>query len=254
MSITIHQRVHGWLWHWRTGPGWIRDEQIRELRRAGMRALRVQLQDDGEIPRDLVDFWTGCGFKVWGAVRPSNAPLHNGTWTPEETAAFIKRERVRLGLHGVDLNFEREVRDADASSGGNWSARFVPEFRRLCPTLPAALDTVYGDFAGGINNVYTPGIRFNVQTYWGAEGIWDDPPTNIVKWIAGAQPVIPKANTKPLYRTVRNNAGEVVNRATAIADQHAAGLIGASLYYIDGTPLDELVAWTKALIDARCAY
>ena len=35
---------------------------------------------------ELADDWRAAGFKVWGMVRPSYAPLHDGTWEPGETA------------------------------------------------------------------------------------------------------------------------------------------------------------------------
>jgi len=234
---------------------------MAKLRTDGMRVLRVQLQDDGPLDPENVKLWRALGFKVWGAVRPSNQPLHNGTWTPHEAAEFFRDEKLRMiragtNLAGADWNFEREVRDADNATTphGQWSAQFVPYFRSFCPTLPAHLDSVYGDFAGGINNVYTPGIRFSVQTYWGAEGLWDDPPTNIVKWCAGAQPVIPKAVVKLLVRVVPNSAGQLPDWEAVFSDWKASGLLGGSWYYIDGADFD-LVRWlTREAIRRGCAY
>jgi hypothetical protein len=256
-GITIHQRVHLWLWHWRDGPGWVRNPQsdeLRALRVAGARVLRVQLQDDGPVPRELVDGWKAAGWKVWGAMRPSHAPLGGTVWDPTVAAAWAEREKYQLALHGLDFNFEREVRDADVASGGQWSRDFVERFRSLCPTLPCALDTYYGDFAGGINNVYTPGIRFNVQTYWGSEGIWDDPPTNIVKWCSGAQPVIPKAVIKPVFRVTRNNSGERLDMNVALDDAKIAGTKGMVLYTLDGGDLDFQIEFVKRAIAEGVAY
>lgn len=258
MAITIHQRVHLWLWHWRDGPGWVRSnsDELRALRADGARVIRVQLQDDGDVPDTLVALYHSMGFKVWGAIRPSGAPLEApGTvWYPEQTALFGKSERVRLGLNGIDWNFEREVRDQDTATNGWWSSTFKTRARQLMPTLPMVLDTVYGDFAGGINNVYTPDFRMNVQTYWGPEGTWDDPPTNIVKWCSTAQPPIAKANVKPVIRVSPNSAGELVGRDTVIQDCKAAGTKGIVFYYIDGAPLDHLRAFIRESIAAGIAY
>lgn len=251
-GITIHQRVHLWLWHWRTGG--YDAPVLKLLREDGARVLRVQLQDDGPIPRERVDLWKSLGLRVWGAIRPSYDPLGPGTWTPRQTAEFARDEKRRLALDGMDFNFERDVMLADIETGGAWSAEFVSLFRSFCPTLPACLDTVFGDFAGGINNVYTPGMRMNVQTYWGPEGTWDDPPTNIVKWCAGAQPVIAKANIKPVVRVSPNTAGELVSRATVIADCKAAGTKGIVFYYVDGAPLEHLRAFIRESIASGIAY
>ncbi len=252
---TIHQRVAGFLWHWRDGPGWVRNgAEIAKLRASGMRVLRVQLQDDGPIPRALCDEWRAAGMKVWGAVRPSHAPLGGTIWDPIEAARWIRQERVRLALTGMDLNFEREVRDADNATGGQWSSTFWAEYRRLCPTLPTHLDTVYGDFAGGINNVYTPGARFSVQTYWGPEGLWDDPPTNIVRWCAGAQPAIPKAIIKPIFRVSPNNAGQLPDWNVVFDDTVKAGTKGCCFYYIDGADFELLRRLTREAIVRGCAY
>jgi len=260
MTPTIHQRVHLWLWHWRDGPGWCRNPGSSEwqaLWDAGARVIRVHLQDDGPVPRELVDGWKARGWKVWGCIRPSGSPLEpsGNIWTPHETAAFARSEKVRLALQGMDFNFEREVRDADTESGGMWSREFVPYFRSLCPTLSCVLDTNFGDFAGGINNVYTTAnFRFNVQTFWGVDGIWDDPTTNIVKWCAGAQPVIPKAIIKPIFRIVDNNQGEILDPEVAISNTVLAGTKGAVLYHLDGGELDYTLNFVRRLIASGAAY
>lgn len=262
---TIHQRVHGWLWHWDTGPGWCRDgSEIAKLRQDGMRVLRVQCQDDGLIPVALIDEWISAGMQVWLAVRPSGAPLGpTPVWSPQQTAQFIRDEldRTRRGdgtlrYRGADLNFEKDVRDADNSTipKGRWSAEFKAEYRRLMPTLPTHLDTVFGDFAGGINNVYTPGIRMSVQTYWGPEGIWDDPPTNIVKWCAGAMPKIPKEIIKPIFRVVANNSGQLPDWGVVFNDWRASGCKGGAWYYIDGADFDLLRWLTREAVRRGVAY
>lgn len=255
--ITIHQRVHLWLWNWRTGPGWCRSADALEwaqLRADGARAVRIQLQDNGSVWPGLVAGLKERGWKVWGAMRPSYAPLGGMIWEPVAAAEWAASEKRRLKLDGLDFNFEREVRDADKASGGAWSRAFVGRFRALCPTLPCALDTVYGDFAGGIENVYTPGIRFNVQTYWGEEGIWDDPPTNILRWCAGAQPRIRKAIVKPVVRVAPNNAGELPDPKAVIFDCQRAGMRGVVFYYVDGAPLPYLRAFIRDAIARGVAY
>jgi hypothetical protein len=262
---TVHQRAHLWLWHHRDGPGWCRNPESAEWKAlwdAGARVIRVQLQDDWPVPRSLVDGWrdvgrvTGRPWKVWGAIRPSHEPLGGDIWTPMQTADFAASEKRLLSLQGMDFNFEREVRDEDTASGGWWSGEFVSVFRRLWPNLPCALDTVFGDFAGGINNVYTPapaGMRMNVQTYWGPEGIYDDPVPNIVKWCAGASPSIPKSVIKPVFRVTRNNSGELLDPALAIADCVKAGTVGLVLYYVDGADVSYLCSFIRDAIAAGAA-
>jgi len=242
--------VHLWLWHWRDGPGWVRSasDELRQLRADGAGVIRIQLQDDGEVPLWLVDLYKYFGYKVWGAIRPSGDPLGGSLWSPWAAAGFGDSERRRLGLNGIDWNFEREVRLADAESGGAWSRQFKPAFRARQPRVACALDTVFGDFAGGIENVYTPGFRMNVQTYWGGEGIYDDPVPKIVEWCAGAQPKISKAVVKPVFRVTRNNNGELLDRSLAISDSKKAGTIGNVLYYIDGAEFDYLRAFVRESI------
>lgn len=259
MAITIHQRVALWLWHWNTGPGWVRDAQsaeLRSLKDAGARVIRVHLQDDGVLPRDLVDAWKAAGWKVWGAFRPSHQPLGGVLWDATQAAEWAASEKRRLGLHGLDANFEDEVRGGDLNSGGGWSEAFARRFRELCPTLPSALDTYYGSAAGGMNlGAYVSrAFRMNVQTYWGAEGIYDDPVPRIVEWCKNAQPSIPKANVKPLFRVTRNNSGEQLLQSVAIGDSVRAGTKGAILYYLDGGDIEYMRHFVLNLIAAGASY
>lgn len=254
-TITRHQRVFGYVWHWATGPGWWRDPDpntLAPLNAAGMYGLRVQLQDDGAFPRELADTWRAAGFRVDGMVG------HVGAWSnnPEGLARWLRVERVRLALAGIDCNFEDEVLAFDQASGGRWSERFANELRRLCPTLPLYLDSYWGPMGGGINlGAYKArGFRFNVQTFWG-DGVWDDPPSNIVAKGAGADPVIPKAIIKPIFRVGRNNQGQYVAVEKAIADTQAAGTKGCCFYPIDAEgDWHTLNLLPRAAIRAGIAY
>lgn len=216
--------------------------------------LRIQLQDNGQVPRWLVDMYRHLGFRVGGMIRPSFQPIGGPLWTPPQTAEFIAEEKRRLTLELTDENFEREVRDAD-SRGENWSAEYVSLAKELNPGLQRALDTNFGDFAGGIENHYTPnGWRFNVQTFWGANGIWDDPPTNIVRWCAGAQPRIPRNIIKPIFRVAPNDQGERCDIDTALDDTVKAGTKGIVLYYLEGADVDYLTHFTREAIRRGVAY
>jgi hypothetical protein len=259
VAITIHQRSHLWLWHWRDGPGWVRDPQsaeLRSLREAGARVIRVHLQDDGPVPRELVDGYKAAGWKVWGAMRPSHAPLGGSVWEPFPAAEWAAAEKRRLALDGLDMNFEDEVRRADNDSSGTWSEAFATRFRQLCPTLSCGLDTYYGSAGGGLNlGAYvTRAFRMNVQTYWGSEGIWDDPTTRIVEWCKGAQPSIPKANVKPVFRVTANNSGQSLDQDRAIADSVRAGTKGAIFYYLDGAELSYLREFIRKAIADGISY
>jgi hypothetical protein len=253
MALTIHQRVHGYLWHWKDGPGWVRDgAQIARLRQAGMRVLKVQLQDDGEIPTDQAKEWRDAGMKVWGMVG------HVDGRDPIELAQWLKGERSRLFLAGLDCNYESDVLRMDTETHGQWSAIHAAECRRLMPTLPLHLDSYWGPMGAGINlGAYKAnGFRFSVQTAWGQPPVlWADPPTNIVKKGLGAQPVIPKAIIKPIFFIVPGEGGANLDMNMAYADAKAAGTLGCGLYYIDGAQsIDEVIDWTKRAIQAGVAY
>lgn len=253
MAPTIHQRVFGWLWHWRDGPGWVRDgAEIAKLRADGMRVLRVQLQDNGPIPVEQAKEWRDAGVKVWGAVG------HVDGRDAKELAGWLKSERVRLSLTGLDCNFEEDVRAMDAASGGQWSKAFAAEARRLMPTLPMHLDTYYGPAAAspGINlGAYTKdnGFRLTLQSYWG-DGVYDDPCTRMVQWTSGASPYIPKAIVKPLHRVVPNSQGQMPDWDVVFSDWQASVLKGGGFYYIDGADF-ELLRWlTREALRRGCAY
>src|SRR3990167_8383228 len=97
--FTIHQRVHLFLWNWDTGPGWCRNHEAAEwqaLWDAGARVIRVQLQDNGPVPRWLVEGWKARGWRVWGAVG------HVDGRDPIGLASWLRSEKVRLGLQGLD--------------------------------------------------------------------------------------------------------------------------------------------------------
>jgi len=253
---TIHQRLYGFIWNWKTGPGWARDgSEIHKLRLDGMKGIKVQLQDNGPIPVEQAQEWRDAGMAVWGMVG------HVEGRDPPELAAWLKSERVRLSLTGLDLNFEEDVRAMDAASNGQWSVKFTTEARRLMPTLPMHLDTYFGPAAAtlGINlGAYKAiGCRFSIQTFWGppATNVWDDPPTNIVKWCAGANPTIPRAIVKPILQTAPRDDGALPDYDLAIADWKASGCIGGSLYPIESYPdFGQLRALVRKLIAAGVAY
>lgn len=149
----------------------------------------------------------------------------------------------------------------DAESGGQWSAIFAAEARRLMPTLPLQLDTYYGSAAAtpGINlGAYKwQGFRLCIQSYWG-DGIWDDPPTHMVEWTKGANPPWPKSVIKPMHRVVAPSKGEYAGQLpdwdVVFMDCKAAGTLGVGFYYIDGADF-ELVRWlTREAIRRGIAY
>jgi hypothetical protein len=258
MAITRHQRVYGYLWHWESGPSWFRNPpELAPLRQAGMYGLRVQVQDDGQIPRALVDGWRSVGFKVDGMI----GHVHEWEVNPEGLAAWMKAERNRLALSGWDCNFEDEVNGFDARSNGQWSVRFANELRRLHPTLPLYLDSYWGPMGDKINlGAYKArGFRFNVQTFWtekdDVDGLWNDPTTNIVRKGSGAQPVIPRAVLKPIFRVASNNAGQLPDWDVVFTDTKIAGTKGCSFYYLDGAPsLDYVCDLTRRAISSGAAY
>ena len=266
MAPTIHQRVAGYLWHWDTGPGWVRSPsaELKALRSDGMRVLKVQMQDDGPLPGPLVRMWRGLGFKVWGMVWPQGPPLSgSSTWGARETAEWFRAEKDRLvregaNLDGADFNFEQPVMQKDLESNGAWSMAFSNRFRELCPTLPAALDTYYGSAAGGVNlGAYVvPGknFRLNVQTFWGPDGIYDDPAWRVVGWTSNAEPPIPKAQVKLITRVSPNNQGQLPDFAQVIDDMVRQGLKGLQLYYIDGGNVDQMRGIVRAAIQRGAAY
>jgi hypothetical protein len=252
--MTIHQGMQGYLWHWRTGPGWCRDgAEIRKLKNAGMKTLKVQLQDDGDIPRDQVDEWRiDGGVQVWGMYWPQGQPLNaGGTWDPSEAATWLRSERVRLALKGLDCNHEDPVRRLDLDTGGEWSDIFASRLRALCPSLPLHLDSYFGAAAGGINlGAYkVRGFRFCWQSFWGSEGIWDDPPTRMVQWGEGAQPRIPKSVIKPIFRVAKNNQGQLPDfERVVFPNWRLSGCLGGAYYYIDGADFDWLLWLYKEAI------
>lgn len=247
MAPTIHQRVHGYLWHWKDGPGWCRDgAEIYKLRQAGMRVLKVHLSDDGPIPREQVVEWNAAGMKVWGM-----------TWlTANSSPQALKDERNRLSLTGLDLNGEDPVLALDQQTGGLWSVGFATKLRHLCPTLPLHFDSYWGPMGGGINlgAWRMAGCRFSVQTFWGGEGIWDDPTTNIVHKGLGAQPILPKSILKPCIRVAKNNSGQLPDWDVVFTNTKVAGTKGVGLYYIDAMPLDEVCELTRRAIRSGVAY
>jgi hypothetical protein len=255
-QITIHQRLHGYLINWKTGPGWATDRsEIAKLRQDGMRVLKVQLQDSGPIPIDQAKEWRDAGMKVWGMVG------HVNDWEddPEGLAAWLKAERNRLSLTGMDYNFEDEVNGFDARSEGKWSVRFCTKARFLMPTLPMHLDSYWGPMGDKINlGAYKAiGCRFSVQTFNGppATNVWDDPPTNIVRKGAGAQPVIGKSIIKPLLQTAPRDDGTLPNYNVAIADWKASGCKGGGLYPIESYPdFDKLRVLIREMIAQGVAY
>ena len=65
---------------WATGPGWCRDgSEMAKLRSDGMRVLKVQLQDNGPIPRDQADEWRAAGM-VWSAVGRDATATTRRSW------------------------------------------------------------------------------------------------------------------------------------------------------------------------------
>lgn len=254
---TIHQRLMLHVWHWSSGPGWVRNaDDMRHLFEDGAKVVKLQLQDDGPVPLWYVQMLRSVGFKTWGMVG------HVDGRDPLELAAWLKAERVRLSLTGLDLNFEEDVRAMDAASGGQWSVKFCTEARRLMPTLPMHLDTYHGPAAAspGINlGAYKniAGCRFSIQTFWGppATNVWDDPPTNIVKWCAAANPTIPRAIVKPILQMAPRDDGTLPDYDVAIADWKASGCKGGSLYPIESYPdFEGLRALVRKIIAAGCAY
>ena len=224
---------------------------MRKLCLDGMKVLKVQLQDNGQIPREQADEWRAAGMKVWGAVG------HVDGRNPLELASWLRAERVRLALAGLDCNFEEDVRRLDADSGGQWSVQFATEARRLMPTLPLHLDTYYGSAAAspGINlgPYKAKGFRLTLQSYWG-DGVWDDPPTRMVQWTGNASPPWPRAYVKPLHRVVANSAGKMPDWQVVFADHVASGLKGVGWYYIDGADFDLLRWLTREAVRRGCAY
>lgn len=260
-TSTVYQRVHLWIWHSLTGG--VEDSYLAKLYDAGARVLCVQLQDDGPLPKSLIDRWKGLvkdtplygkHFTVHGVVRPSGEPLFEpgDRWAPETVASWASAEKVRLGLHGMRFNFEDDVEGADLVDDGAWSRAFVKEWRRLRPTLPSVLDTYKGAAGMRLECYREAGFRLAVQTY-DATGLWTDPPTSLVEWTKGRG--WPKGYVRPVFQ-VAKFAGERLAISAAIADSKEAGMVGVSLYYVDGAfdVLDEyLVPFVKRAIGAGIA-
>lgn len=242
--MTIHQRPIGYLLGWKTGPGWVRDgSQINRLVRAGMPAMKVQLQDSGPIPEDQAKEWRDAGMQVWGMVG------HVDGRDPLELASWLKGERARLFLKGLDCNYEDEVNKMDRETNGQWSRTHAAECRRLMPTLPLHFDSYWGPMGDRINlGAYKAnGFRFCVQTAWGQPPIiWADPTTSIVQKGLGAQPIIPKSIIKPIFFIVPGQGGEKLNPNIAIPNTKTAGTLGCGLYYMDGAEnIEEVIDWVK---------
>jgi hypothetical protein len=220
-----------------------------------MRVIKVQLQDNGPIPVEQAKEWRDAGFQVWGAVG------HVDGWDASELARWLKSERVRLSLTGIDCNFEEDVRAMDAASGGLWSSQFASGARYLMPTLPMHLDTYYGSAAASpgidLGAYKSNGFRLCLQSYWG-EGIWDDPPTRMVQWTSGASPPWPKAYVKPLHRVVAPGSGQYAGQLPdwekVLINSMIAGTKGIGFYYIDGADFDLLRWLTREAIRRGCAY
>ena len=192
MAPTIHQRVNGWLWSWATGPGWCRDgSEMAKLRSDGMRVLKVQLQDNGPIPRDQADEWRAAGMKVWGAVG------HVDGDDPTELARWLKGERNRLALAGLDCNFESDVLNHDAASGGQWSVKFANEGPPTHAYSADAPEHLLWD-SGGLAGDQLGRVRADVQRLSAdpakltGNTVWNDPPTRMVEWTSGASPPWPR--------------------------------------------------------------
>lgn len=256
MAITIHQRVHLHIWHWNTGPGWCRDlrgsDELVAFRAAGARVIRAHLVDDGPLDMAVVRMWRELGYKVWGMVWGADQ------WKdkPEAFAEWCASEKRRLVLEGMDFNLEDNVKDWDVMTNGQWSERFASKWRDLCPLLPCCLDTYWGPAGAGMNlgAYHARGFRMNVQTFWGPEGLYDDPVTTIVLKAAGAQPVIPKANVKPIVRVTSNNSGERAPFARIFDDAKIAGTKGVGLYYVDGADPKLTEQLVKVAIAGGVAY
>jgi hypothetical protein len=121
------------------------------------------------------------------------------------------------------------------------------------------VDTYYGSAAAtpGINlapYLFPNGFRLTLQSYWGVDGLWDDPCTRMVQWTSGASPAWPKAKVKPLHRVSPNSAGQLPDWEVVFSDQKASGLKGFGMYYIDGADFDLLRWLTREAIRRGCAY
>jgi hypothetical protein len=225
----------------------------------------VQLQDDTadtgeELTPEQTKEWRDAGPKVWGMCWPQGPPLapKGVTWDPFAAAEWIASERRRLSLTGMDLNFEGPVLQADIDTGGEWSQALCANLRLRCPTLPIHFDSYKGSAAAmpGIPlDAYSSiGCRFAIQTFWGAEGLWDDPPTQIVKWMAGASPPIHKRFVKPVIRVTPNNEGKLPIWEEVFANWFQSGCKGGGFYYIDGADFDLLRQLIRLSISRGCAY
>lgn len=258
---TIYQRIHLWLWHWKTGG--VDPSYLATLYEAGARVICVQLQDDGSLPREKVREWKGLvegsplfgkHFSVWGVVRPSGEPLYapGSPWTPETVATWAAAEKARLGLNGLRFNLEDEVELQDMTSGGLWSSDFVEDWRKLCPRCPSILDTYKGAAGMNLDAYRAAGFRLAIQTY-DATGLWTDPVRDLVRWTG--ERGWPRSYVRPVFQ-VAPFAGERLPSERAILSARAAGTKGISLYYVDGAfdVLSEyLVPFCKEAISAGIA-
>jgi hypothetical protein len=255
MAITRHQKVALYWWHWRTGP---QNLPWGEFWRDGARTVKIQLQDDGPLDPEVVKDLRARGYKVDGMVWPQT---EGTTWGPRETAEFFKAEKDRMVRHGTnldgaDFNFEDPVRWKDIDTSGAWSESFAKRFRELCPTLPAHLDTYYGSAAGGMNlGAYTSrNFRMAIQSFWGPDGLYEDPIWRMVAWCKNAQPSIPKAQVKPVIRVSPNNSGQLPPYAEVIQDAVNQGTKGIQFYYVDGADVDRLRDLIRTSISRGVAY
>lgn len=245
--MTVHQRCAIWSSDYTA----VSDEWLAELYAAGAGVYSVQLQDAGSIPRGKVGGWKAMGYRVFGAIRPSGAPLHEPgrLWSPVETADWFASEKRRLALNGLQANFEDEVQQADLAGTG-WSETFTARFRALCPTLPAQLVTYPVE---GLDHApyIARGFRVSVETF-SPTNLWEWSPAWIMDWcqrIGWA-----KGRIKVCVPVHMIDGGRASIEQT-VAFWKAGAEIGGTLYPINQAmpPNEYLVPLVKGLIAAGCA-
>jgi hypothetical protein len=93
-----------------------------------------------------------------------------------------------------------------------------------------------------------------IQSFWGPDGLYEDPIWRMVAWCKNAQPSIPKAQVKPIVRVSPKDDGSLPDYQQVLSDCVKQGTKGIQLYYIDGADVDRLRDLIRTSISRGVAY
>ena len=256
MSSTLYQKGCLWVNDYGSFPV----EVAKPCYDAGWRVIVGQAQDHGPISAKRAAEWIKLGYLFGIAVRPSNEPLHSGTWTPYETADWTSNELSRLNaeLLGegaqkmttlVHFNFEDDVETEDQWTNGQWSTDFTRQWRFRRPTRASVLNSYRGAEGMNLSAYAAREFRASWQTYDG-NSLWADSPEAFVPRLVERGFKAPYV--RPTF-AVYEKDGQRPKIADEIAAAHAARCVGITAFYADGAPVSYLEELISKALDAGVA-